>query len=112
MENTKGGGAIASNKQGVDRAPCQNCSQTLPRLWALANRTLPNGAVKPGHRDQNGKVGIGPPEVWTPPTTPNFESSAANAKASPVVRKDGKPVPALPDLGVWSNDNGTWKRTL
>ncbi|WP_437491136.1 RHS repeat-associated core domain-containing protein [Sorangium sp. So ce1014] len=106
-------GGIASSMGGTPRASCPNCSQTIPRLYALAGMDPPNRVIAPGHQGQERS---GPLTRTTRPTG-GFLSDQGNRGASSFNdsrNRGGTPgnVPGRGGLGTWTYDEnrGFWHR--
>ncbi|WP_437947308.1 RHS repeat-associated core domain-containing protein [Sorangium sp. So ce296] len=106
-------GGIASSMGGTPRASCPNCSQTIPRLYALAGMAPPNRVIAPGHQDQE-RSG---PQTRTTRPAGGFLSNPANRAASSFSdsqNRGGIPgnVPGRGGLGTWTYDEerGFWHR--
>jgi RHS repeat-associated protein len=79
---------------GGPKAACPNCGQTIPRLWALAGMSPPNGIFKGGVENPTNPA-------WRP-----SDNHGQNSK-SPVVFNDPKTgTPIQP--GAFTNSGGTW----
>ncbi|WP_437818861.1 RHS repeat-associated core domain-containing protein [Sorangium sp. So ce1078] len=106
-------GGIASSMGGTPRASCPNCSQTIPRLYALAGMEPPNRVIAPGYQEQerNG------PRARTTRPADGFLSDQGNRAASSFSdprNRGGAPghVPGRGGLGTWTYDEerGFWHR--
>jgi hypothetical protein len=86
-------------KSGVGRAPCPNCSQTVPRLYALAGMMPPTKVFAPGHGN---KEGVGPEQRFSEPVE-GFHKNPAN-------KGPNVPVPGVDNLGTWSLSDKGWRR--
>ncbi|XXY48363.1 RHS repeat-associated core domain-containing protein [Sorangium sp. So ce269] len=106
-------GGIASSMGGTPRASCPNCSQTIPRLYALAGMAPPNRVIAPGHQDQE----RGGPRTRTTRPAGGFLPDQGNRAASTISdsrNRGGTPgnVPGRGGLGTWTYDEerGFWHR--
>jgi len=94
-----------NNKNKLEQA-CPNCSQTLPRLWALAGLDPPDSKV-PG-----GATSISDPEQnKTGPDYPSGWKDKADRGQSPTTKgayKDATGNPVEP--GAWNWDGAKWER--
>ncbi|WP_437973092.1 RHS repeat-associated core domain-containing protein [Sorangium sp. So ce295] len=104
---------IASSMAGVPRASCPNCSQTIPRLYALAGMNPPNGVIAPGYGSQE-RSGT---QTRTTRPTSGFLSDHGNRAASSFNdprNRGGTPgqAPGRSGLGTWTYDEerGFWHR--
>ncbi|AUX19913.1 uncharacterized protein SOCEGT47_003670 [Sorangium cellulosum] len=86
-------------KSNVARAACPNCSQTVPRLFALAGMMPPTRVLAPGYQN---KRGLGRIERFSEPIE-GFHK-AQNNKAPNV------PAPGTDNLGTWSLTSKGWRR--
>ncbi|WP_437296340.1 RHS repeat-associated core domain-containing protein [Sorangium sp. So ce426] len=93
-------GGIASAEGDLPRASCPNCSQTIPRLWALAGQMPPNGVIAPGYQGKRRRGPVGP---TTDPAPALFHHDPSNHLAST------NDYGAL-QLGTWSRGENEWKR--
>ncbi|WP_437911668.1 RHS repeat-associated core domain-containing protein [Sorangium sp. So ce302] len=92
-------GGISSHQGDVPRASCPNCSQTIPRLYALAGMMPPTRVIAPGFDNSQGK---GPTSSTTMP------SAEFNMRANQRPRGD---VPGVDNLGTWRLDpRRGWQR--
>jgi len=100
---------ISSKDKTGDAASCPNCSQTIPRLYALAGMDPPNGKIKPG-RDMSG-----PTKKATRDQSKEYPTSLptdafANNQANKLANTTGlTPSQAAAvqgqDLGIWKHDD-------
>jgi RHS repeat-associated protein len=95
-------GGIASNMDGTPRAACPNCSQTIPRLWALAGQMPPTNVIAPGFQQQNH-----PSRTNFHPTTPPSRDFSRNAAQNQMSNTNAY---GQQNLGVWSHDGSQWRR--
>ncbi|WP_437802127.1 RHS repeat-associated core domain-containing protein [Sorangium sp. So ce693] len=86
-------------KSSVARAPCPNCSQTVPRLFALAGMMPPTKVLAPGYQN---KKGVGPLERFSKPND-SFHKDPSNK--SPNIS-----TPGTTNLGTWSLTSKGWMR--
>ncbi|MGK3998497.1 RHS repeat-associated core domain-containing protein [Sorangium sp. So ce1024] len=93
-------GGIASTQDGVPRASCPNCSQTIPRLWALAGQMPPNGVIAPGYQGQRRRGEYGP---TTSPAVELSRRPVENQRAATEAYGDL-------DLGIWDHGRNGWRR--
>ncbi|WP_437591077.1 DUF6531 domain-containing protein [Sorangium sp. So ce1000] len=93
-------GGIASAEGDLPRASCPNCSQTIPRLWALAGQMPPNGVIAPGYQGKRRRGPVGP---TTDPAPLYFHHQSSNHLASTSAYGDRQ-------LGTWSHGENGWKR--
>lgn len=93
-------GGIASAEVDLPRASCPNCSQTIPRLWALAGQMPPNGVIAPGYQGKRRRGPVGP---TTDPAPLYFHHQSSNHLAS---TSDY----GVRQLGTWSHGETGWKR--
>ncbi|XXX76325.1 RHS repeat-associated core domain-containing protein [Sorangium sp. So ce134] len=93
-------GGIASTQDDVPRASCPNCSQTIPRLWALAGQMPPSGVIAPGYQGQRRRGEFGP---TTPPAVELSRSPVENQRAATEAYGNV-------DLGIWDHGRNGWRR--
>ncbi|XXV11119.1 RHS repeat-associated core domain-containing protein [Sorangium sp. So ce1335] len=86
-------------KSDVARAACPNCSQTVPRLFALAGMMPPTKVLAPGYQNRRG---VGPVERFSQPNE-GFHKNPSN-------KSPNAPVPGTDNLGTWSLTNKGWRR--
>lgn len=97
-------GGIAANMGGVPRAACPNCSQTIPRLYALAGMNPPANVIARGYQNQE-RTGL-----LTRTSTPakGFQSDRINRQASTFgtaeSRSSRQNVRLQSGLGAWNYD--------
>ncbi len=85
---------------GLAARICPNCSQTIPRLWALAGQMPPNGVIAPGYQGKRRRGPVGP---TTDPVPLYFHHQSSNHLASTSDYGDRQ-------LGTWSRGENGWKR--
>lgn len=95
-------GGISSTMSGTPRAACPNCSQTVPRLWALAGQHPPNGVLAPGQHAQGH-----PSRTTSGPTTPPPKDFTRNAAQNQQASTNAY---GQQNLGVWNHDGNQWRR--
>ncbi|KYF80963.1 hypothetical protein BE17_04205 [Sorangium cellulosum] len=86
-------------KSGVARAACPNCSQTIPRLFALAGMMPPTKVLAPGYQNRKG---LGPVERFSEPND-GFHGSPNN-------KRPNTSVAGTDNLGTWSLTSKGWRR--
>lgn len=97
--NEENGISSKHKSSEVDRTACPNCSQTVPRLFALAGMMPPTNVLAPGHQNRKGE---GPIERFSEPFE-GFHKSPSNKQPSTT-------VPGVDNLGTWSLTSKGWVR--